>query len=195
MPEAARAAERVTVLSSGSTVCLRRRAGSAGLPFRSRLAIHGPGVALPRPAAVSFQAGCHASLPSRPQGSDYVSRSNLAMGSPDCGHQAARGAGSRLAQHPAEPGGRLATGPCGARGQERRFLRCSLPNPTMPDPVGQPDCGSTGTSACGCGPCLTGLGDTDWTLSALQIAAASLTGPSTWLLVGMTPFGTGRRGR
>src|SRR5580765_8492336 len=73
-------------------------------------------------------------------------------------------------------------------------LRRSLPNPTMPDPVGQPDCGSTGTLTCGCGPCFTGLGATDWTLSALQIAAASLTGPITWLLVGMTPLGTGRRG-
>src|SRR5215831_3446692 len=84
----------------------------------------------------------------------------------------------------AESGGPVATGPRGARGQERWVLRCSLPNPTMPDPVGQPDCGSTGTSTCGCGPCFTGLGDTDWTLSALQTAAASLTGPITWLLVG-----------
>jgi hypothetical protein len=34
-------------------------------------------------------------------------------------------------------------------------------------------------------------GETDWTLAALQNAAASLAGPGTWLLVGMVPAGTG----
>ena len=43
-------------------------------------------------------------------------------------------------------------------------------------------------------PTCSGAGETDWTLSALQTAAGSLTGPSTWLLVGMAPAGTGRRG-
>ena len=42
----------------------------------------------------------------------------------------------------------------------------------------------------GCLPFLTGAGETDWTLSTLQIAAGSLTGPSTWLLVGMALAGT-----
>ena len=37
----------------------------------------------------------------------------------------------------------------------------------------------------------TGGGETDWTLSALQTAAASLAGPGTWLLVGIAPAGTG----
>ena len=46
----------------------------------------------------------------------------------------------------------------------------------------------------GCTPDRTGAGDTDWTLLALQAAAASLAGPGTWLLVGMTPGRTGRRG-
>jgi hypothetical protein len=31
----------------------------------------------------------------------------------------------------------------------------------------------------------------DWTLLALQIAAASFTGPTTWPLVGMAEAGTG----
>ena len=38
----------------------------------------------------------------------------------------------------------------------------------------------------------TGAGETDWALAALQNAAASLSGPGTWLLVGMVPAGTGR---
>ena len=37
-------------------------------------------------------------------------------------------------------------------------------------------------------------GETDWTLSTLHIAAGSLTGPSTWLLVGITLAGTLFRG-
>jgi hypothetical protein len=39
----------------------------------------------------------------------------------------------------------------------------------------------------------TGFGDTDWTLEALHTAAASLAGPGTSLLVGITPGSTGWR--
>src|SRR5262249_61454334 len=44
-------------------------------------------------------------------------------------------------------------------------------------------------------PLETGAGEVDWTLVALQNAAASSAGPGTWLLVGMAPAGTGRRTR
>src|SRR5215472_18526281 len=63
----------------------------------------------------------------------------------------------------------------------------------MPAPDGDPDLDSAGACS-GRSPRCTGGGDTDWTLSALQIAAASLTGPMTWLLVGIAPGRTSLRG-
>src|SRR5215470_7972111 len=63
----------------------------------------------------------------------------------------------------------------------------------MPAPDGDPDRDSAGAFS-GRSPRCTGGGDTDWTLSALQIAAASLTGPMTWLLVGIAPGRTSLRG-
>ncbi len=67
------------------------------------------------------------------------------------------------------------------------------PNSTIPAPDGTPE-GESGGACAGRLPRRTGGGETDGTLSALQIAASSLTGPRTWLLVGIAPAGTGRRG-
>src|SRR5215469_2171167 len=56
----------------------------------------------------------------------------------------------------------------------------------MPEPDGQP--GSASIEAFeGGSPAPTGAGDIDCTLFALQIASASLSGPATWLLVGIVP--------
>src|SRR6266536_2468076 len=66
------------------------------------------------------------------------------------------------------------------------------PNPTIPAPVGDPDCGSTCEPTGGLPWCVGG-GETDCTLWIPQTAAASLAGPGTWLLVGIMPAGTGRR--
>src|SRR5215468_3717048 len=65
-------------------------------------------------------------------------------------------------------------------------------SPAIPVPVGYPDCGRTRASVSFL-PLETGLGETDWTLAALQNAAASSAGPGTWLLVGMALGGTGCR--
>ena len=65
-------------------------------------------------------------------------------------------------------------------------------NPAIPFPVGYPDCGGTRTAASP-SPLVVGGGETDWTLAALQTAAASVAGPGTWLLVGMALSGTGCR--
>src|SRR5215469_17132325 len=56
----------------------------------------------------------------------------------------------------------------------------------MPEPDGQPDRAISAWS-CDGRPVPTGGGDTDCTLLALQMASASLSGPGTWLLVGMVP--------
>jgi hypothetical protein len=58
------------------------------------------------------------------------------------------------------------------------FFRCSRPNPTIPDPVGNPGEKSLG-AVDGRSPVRVGTGETDWTLAALQTAAASLAGPGT----------------
>ena len=63
----------------------------------------------------------------------------------------------------------------------------------MPEPVGHPDCDNAGGEAGWC-PVRTGAGETDWTLSTLQMAEMSLTGPSTWPLVGMALARTLLRG-
>ncbi len=62
----------------------------------------------------------------------------------------------------------------------------------MPVAVGCPCCGAERTP----GVFLaldTGTGETDWTLAALQNAAASVAGPGTWLLTGTRPGSTGCR--
>lgn len=71
------------------------------------------------------------------------------------------------------------------------FLRYWRPKATMPAPLGV--VGGV-VVASWCLPSCRGVGETDWTLSAPQIAAASVTGPRTWALVGMAPSGTGWRG-
>jgi hypothetical protein len=48
----------------------------------------------------------------------------------------------------------------------------------MPDPVGQPDLALC-SELPGAQPHRAGGGDTDWTLAALQIAAAPVAGPGT----------------
>jgi hypothetical protein len=60
----------------------------------------------------------------------------------------------------------------------------------IPCPVRSAGCGAACPAAFFL-PFDTGVGETDWTLAALQNAAASLTGPGTWLLVGTAPAGTG----
>src|SRR5215813_1665279 len=65
-------------------------------------------------------------------------------------------------------------------------------NPAIPFPDGYPD------RARWCAAMLrlpldTGAGEVDWTLVALQNAAAASAGPGTWPLVGMALSGTGWR--
>jgi hypothetical protein len=74
---------------------------------------------------------------------------------------------------------------------EARF-ECWCASPAIPVPVGYPDRAKTGATVLGL-PLAMGAGEVDWTLLALQNAAASLLGPGTWLLVGMALSGTGCR--
>ena len=81
-------------------------------------------------------------------------------------------------------------------GEVLAYLVCRLAearaSSPIPVPDGYPDRGRRLTLGFLL-PLTAGGGETDWTLPALQTAAASLSGPGTWLLVGMSPGGTGRR--